>query len=74
MVVSDAQQLKENLSEGSKSVSPVRLFEATRVWHGPGRYRLAEYGRMVLSAKVADTPALQKKPAAPAPAPAAEKP
>ena len=71
--VSDFQQLRENIREGTKTVWPVELFESRRVWHGPGTYRLADYGHLSLSAKVADTPALKGKEAAPAAAPAVEK-
>jgi len=71
--VSEAQQLRENLNEGTKTVWPVELFESHRVWHGPGTYHLADYGRLVLSAKVVDTLALHKKPASPPVVPAVEK-
>ncbi|WP_035604420.1 hypothetical protein [Haloferula sp. BvORR071] len=71
--VSEAQQLRENLNEGTKTVWPVALFESHRVWHGPGIYRLADYGRFVLSAKVVDTPALHKKQASTPAIPAVER-
>lgn len=70
--VTDSKQL-ENKGEDGKLVQPVAIFESNRVWHGPGTYRLAEYGQLVLSAKVADTPELEKMAAAPAHPPVEEK-
>jgi hypothetical protein len=57
--VSDLLQLDEHQREGTRSVLPVQIVSAARIWRGPGNYRLAEHGDLVLSAKVADTRAQQ---------------
>ena len=59
--VSDPSQLVEAQREGTSSVQPVQLFSSTRLWHGPGIYRIAEQGNLVLSVKVTGVPELDAK-------------
>lgn len=73
VTVSDAQELRERMREGNKSITPVTIFNSTRVWHGPGTYRVGEFGRLTLSFKVADTPAVKAKSGEPTTPPATEK-
>lgn len=58
--VRDAKQLHESLREGTASVWALEIFESTRLWKGPGSYRVAEQGEEVLSLIVRDTAALRE--------------
>ena len=65
--IRDIDALQESVEDGDSSTVAVLLFEANRIWNGPGNYPLADQGEMTISVDVEISQPEGKKPAEPAP-------